>query len=466
MAHQDRWQTTWKPALGLVGWWALLCTFAHHRGVGVYAPLGRTWQLLEPAWLQTDPLGSLWRLHAQPPLYNAVIAAVLALDPTATGAVVHGLLEGLGAVAGLLTWQLALRLGAGPVLAWLAGAVLMTSPGFWLISHWLFYDLPVTVALTGLLVLTPAAVQGRWGAQAGVMAAAVALGWSRSLFHPLWAVGVFALLTVAESPDRRRRSGALAALAVALMALPYAKNWQQFGTPNASSWAGMSLLRTAHAYSSPHTRRELAKAGLLSPAGVVGPFRDLQAYGSAWPTRDCRDPHPALCAARKPTGGPNFNHVAYIGLSRQMVGDAVAIYAAEPSAWLRAQVGSWLAWLRPVGVYPFLRPVRQPIEDVHRAWAQTMLIEVDGAAVVVAFGVFVALAILAVRLWRVGRQVPRGTQFALLSVAAWTVLWVALVGNTLEHGENYRFRAYLDPLFLALCAAAGSAAWGQQRSNP
>ncbi|MBM4342103.1 MAG: hypothetical protein FJ100_01805 [Deltaproteobacteria bacterium] len=464
MTPSERVRTTWLPALGLVALWVALCAFVHHRGVGVFAPLDRTWQLVDVAWLRADPLGTLWRLHAQPPLYNATVAALLAggIDPQ--GWVVHLGLDAMGAVGGLLTWRLALRLGAGPRTAWLAGALLMASPGYWLLAHWLFYDLPVTLLVTALIWLVPTAVQTslrRWMAVAGVV---VALGWLRSLFHPLWAVGLFALAAWCHPTDRRR-IWAAASVAIGLMVLPYAKNLAQFGSPNASSWAGMSLLRTAHAHSSPQVRSALADQGRISRFGAIGPFRELTAYVA--PPLPCRDPHPALCAVHKRSGAPNFNHVAYIDVSRQMAADAIAIYAAEPAAWARALLGSWLAWLRPVGVYPFLRPARQPIDDLHVAWTRFALVELDGAPVVLAFGVLVALAILAARLSRALRAGPHRPELAVLAVAAWTTLWVAAVGNTLEHGENYRFRAYLDPLLLALCASAMSqVAAGRLQNKP
>ncbi len=464
MANQGSGRTAIKTAAGLAAWWGLLCWFAHDRGVGVFAPLDRTWQLLDLHWLHVDPWGCLWRLHAQPPLYNAAIAGILAADLNPTGAVVHALLDSLGLLGGLLTWRLALRFGAGQWSAALAGALLMASPGYWLVAHWLFYDQPVTVSLSILWLATPVAAQGRTAAWITVAASVVALGWLRSLFHPAWAVGVFVLIAWTR-PPLPRRTWVVATLTLGLMTLPYAKNFAQFGTANASTWAGMSLLRTAHAASAPEIRRDLAARGQLSQAGVVGPFRDLHAYVAPTKNHHCPDPHPAVCAPHKLQGGPNFNHADYIALSRQMVHDAFAIYGAEPTAWLRAQLGSWLAWLRPVGVYPFLRPARQPIEDVHTAWAQIVLLEVDGAAVVLTFGVFGALTLVGVRLVRSARRDQHGPEFALLAVSAWTVAWVALVGNTLEHGENYRFRAYLDPLLLAVCASAGSQAWRRLACN-
>jgi hypothetical protein len=40
------------------------------------------------------------------------------------------------------------------------------------------------------------------------------------------------------------------------------------------------------------------------------------------------------------------------------------------------------------------------------------------------------------------------------AVAALTILYVTVVGNTAEVGENFRFQFALDPLVLALCTVA------------
>ena len=450
----------WWPAVaGLTALWWMQWFIAHSQGLQFFAPVAKTWQLLDTEWLRTDPWSSLWHLHAQPPLLNASVAVLLALGLDPAGPAVHAGFEVLSLLTVMATWRLSVVLGARPWLAFAAAALLLASPGYLLIAHWFFYDLPVTGLLVGVALSAQRSIGGsrRWLVALVVQLAL--LGWLRSLFHPLWTL-VLAVLAWRQLglPLRVRHQLTIGLLtATALISVPYAKNALVFGTFQASSWGGMSLLRTANAHIPAAQRQALADQGLVSAASVRGPFRPLVDYGMApgvaAPDRPTQVGS-ALTAANKTDGQPNFNHFAYLDLSRLMMRDAVSLFAHHPSALLRSQLGAWLAWLRPVGGYPFLAPARQPIENWQSLWSRWVLVESDGAPVALALGTAAALAVLLARLWALRRPATDPVERWLLWVIAWTVLWVAVVGNTMEYGENYRFRAYVDPLLLAVLAAA------------
>ena len=64
------------------------------------------WQHIDLRLLASNPLNALWDLHAQPPLWNAILALVVALVGTsgvAVTAAIYGLNLVLTAGAGLLT---------------------------------------------------------------------------------------------------------------------------------------------------------------------------------------------------------------------------------------------------------------------------------------------------------------------------------------------------------------------------
>lgn len=449
----------WLAVAGLTGLWGVQWLLAHNQGLQFFAPVAKTWQLLDNEWLRTEPWLSLWHLHAQPPLLNASVAALLALGLDPAGPAVHAGFEGLSLLTGVATWRLSLILGARPWLAFAAAALLLVSPGYLLIAHWFFYDLPVTGLLVGVALSAQRSIAGsrRWLVALVVQLAL--LGWLRSLFHPLWTLGLAVLAWRQMGlPLRVRHQLTIGlVLATALISVPYAKNALVFGTFQVSSWGGMSLLRTANAHIKAAHRQALADQGLVSTASVRGPFRPLGDYGMS-PVGTTPDPPTAaglaLTAATKTDGQPNFNHFAYLDLSRQMMGDALTLFAHHPSALVHSQLGAWLAWLRPVGGYPFLAPARQPIENWQSLWSRWVLVEIDGAPVALALGTAAALAVLLARLWALRRPATDPVERWLLWVIAWTVLWVAVVGNTMEYGENYRFRAYVDPLLLAVLAAA------------
>jgi hypothetical protein len=107
-----------------------------------------------------------------------------------------------------------------------------------------------------------------------------------------------------------------AAVPVLLVVSLYAKNKVLFGHFAASTWTGMSL---GHLTIDPLPREEaerLVAAGTLSPASAHPAFARARVYQGAY-----FDPPPvtrvrALYWEEKTTGAPNYNHAAYIRISR------------------------------------------------------------------------------------------------------------------------------------------------------
>ncbi|MEM8930502.1 MAG: hypothetical protein AAGE94_04975, partial [Acidobacteriota bacterium] len=69
------------------------------------------WQYLDPEWLRHDLLSSVLHLHAQPPLFNLGLGAVLKLAPDHAAAVFHGLYALIGLVIYGVLYRLLRRVG-------------------------------------------------------------------------------------------------------------------------------------------------------------------------------------------------------------------------------------------------------------------------------------------------------------------------------------------------------------------
>lgn len=434
---------------------------AHALGMTLSCDAGRTWQLLDLPQLRDNLWESLLYQHGQPPAFNLFVGLALKAGAEVDGPALHGLFDAMGLACGLLTWQLALRLGAHPGWAFLAGALLLAAPGFQLYQHWMFYDLPVTLGIVACVLAVHAAAAAPSVLRlTGLCLSVAGLVWLRSVFHLLWAAGLaLAVLLPRDARILPRRQLALA-LGVGLLlgALPFAKNTLIFGRFEASSWAGMSAERLTHQFIPRAERERLSSQGLLDPVSVVGPYRPLAAYPPQPPVPPRWAGIAVLSEPSKCDGQPNFNHAAYLQISRAMQRDALTLIAAHPDAYARAHLSAWLHWLRPASVHPNLaagRQILRPWLDPFNRWA---LLEVAQVHLVIAVGALLALLLL-LRLCtpRSGAAAGLdGPTRAMVRAAAWTALWLTLLGNLLEHGENYRFRAYLDPLFLAVLALAAT----------
>ena len=439
------------PTLLVFAAWALATGTAHHLGLSLHCDAGRTWQLLDTTQLRDNLLQSLWYQHGQPPLYNLLLGIALKLGATVDGLALHVVFDAMGLLAGLLTAQVATALGATRWMAALAGALLVVSPGFALYQHWMFYDLPVTVGiLVVALTLLRAAERPTVPRLAQLAVAVAGLVWLRSVFHLVWVVGM-AVVVLPRSHIPRRRLAMALAVALVVAALPFAKNAVVFGRFESSTWAGMSAERLTHQFIPLAERERMAALGQIDAVSVVGPYRPLLAY-NAQPVDAAKWQGIAvLDQPAKRDGQPNFNHAAYLAISRTMLRDAVTMVRTHPDAYARAHLSAWLHWMRPASVHPNLAQGRQILRPWLELWNRFALVEVVQVHFAVVLGALIGLVLLLQMAF--SAQLPPPQQ-AMVRALAWTALWVTLLGNLLEHGENYRFRAYLDPVFLAVIAAA------------
>jgi len=395
-------------------------------------------QLLDPPLLQHRLLESLWHLHSQPPLWNAITGAALKLSPDRPGAV----LQPVWIAAGLATClAIASILRDLRIPTWLAVGLALavtSTPTFLIYEHWYFYP----HLATALLAVIAAALL-RCGTRPGPALAVglTALGllaMLRSFYHPLYVV-LLALLMVACAPAAfRRRVAAYTMIAVVPSTLLLLKSFVLFHVPATSSWFGCSLHRMFTESIPPAEIRELIDAGELSPISACWEFSPPETYLAVLHVDRGDTGIPALDATGKTRtreNPVNYNHWIYPYASRAYLHDAMHLFAIRPGSFLKSIRWTSHRFLEPLTDDYFVRPMRyrvrrwvEPFETVQRSPAFWVL-------VATVLGTF---AIGVVR----GHDRERLFRTYLLG----TVLWVAAVGILLEYGENNRFRYQIGPL--------------------
>jgi len=451
------------------------------------------WQYIDPALLQDDALRSILLHHAQPPLFNALLALALKLsgagsDLAAATPWLHAFFFGFGLVLTGALFGLLRVLGLGNPAAAAATLLFSLSPASILYEHWLFYTYPTTALLVAsALALHRTLRQGArsWDAVLlfGLLAA---ITLTRSLLHLAWMFS-FVALVVFVSKGKRRRLVLCAALPCLLAFSLYAKNAAVFGIFSSSSWIGMNFSRLATEHVPLPERLELQRAGRISDVSLVPAFSKLDRYPVA--LRNVASPdHPVLRDETKSTGAPNFNHAAYVGISEAYFDDALTLVVLDPGGYL-ARVGhAWLIFMMPPSEYWFLAPNREKIQrweglfdavfyGVASAYGASPVPydRTDRAYLLYRFSALWALLasvgigyglVAGVRETFIqGGDRARGV--CLLYIAG-TALYVAVVGNALELRENNRFRFLVEPFVLALILSAGqrgvarirAASWG------
>jgi hypothetical protein len=417
--------------------------------------VGSAVQDLDPALLREHLLESLWYMHGQPPLWNALLGLALHLFPSHWPQAWHLAVLGLGLLETLALYWLLRELAIGSAASVTISAAFSLTPAVFLYENELFYDYPTLVVLTvttlavARFVRRPTLLRGLV-----VFGGAGALVLSRTLFQVWWLLLLLGVLLVA---CRGHRGVVLAACAVplALVVGIYAKNLVLYGVPSTTSWTGMGVARVAVAALPLEERRRLVTEGKLHSVSLVKPLAPLGDYEAVGIHRHAPTGIPVLDEVSGPQYARNLENKTYIRISRLYWKDDLWIVRHRPGAYLRA-VGRGLgdffasptvAW----GGQGDAARIRR-----YDTWFDRIVNGRVGTGKVGVLVVAAYIVALAFGLTMAARRLRPGADAATVAMAfaALTILYVAVVGNLAEVGENFRFRLLLDPLAIALVAVA------------
>jgi hypothetical protein len=420
------------------------------------------WQYLDPFLLKRRLGESLLHLHGQPPLFNLYLGAALATGHERAVFVASFLAAGLAVYAG--TFLLMRRLSVAPALAFALATWMATSPPFVAYENWLFYSLPVAALLVvAALAFARAVRSGRTRDGLRFLGVLALVCGARSLYHLVYLLAMVGLLALAwRDPRRALLAGAAPVLLVASL---YVKNAALFGHFAASTWTGMNLARLTTDKLDAAEKERLVASGTLSPASLVPAFSRPRAYPRAYfeppPTTRVR----ALLWEEKTTGWANFNHAAFVRVSDDLLHDARWVLLHRPATYLRSVAEAWGVYFRSPGDLRFLGAenidLLRPANDVYDVlffgrWPGR---EGDGRGsprywgLIVGLPLVFAIGVAAAFGRGPGRELDRPARL-LVAFLCFNIAFVALVGNSLELGENNRFRFETDPLSLCLLGLA------------
>lgn len=451
------------------------------------------WQIVPWSVLRDDPLGSVWYLHTQPPLWNLVLGGAAKLSPLSDALTLRGLMVVLALATTWLLFDVLRAFGLRAVTALVLTLAMLLNPE---VLQWVFgptYEL----AITFLLVLTVRTAQrclehrrGRDLVWCSLSITALVL--TRSLYHPLLIVLVVGALAIGM---RRQLTWKplVAACAIPLLLVGgwMVKNEVLFGRATLSSWLGMNLQRSTLPILPADELHAMHDAGELSDIAILGHFGNYDLYKSSMPPCTPTHDHPAVTMPghldHEGTLIPNFNYECFLPIYDKSMSDFWAVATAHPSVWLEGRfVSTKLTFATSTvnGRSPSIlmrgldRLYRLARVDVtaHQngeTWGSPLvgLSEFDFPASLVTAALYVVLLAYGVlvtwrscRRWRrrtsepasgddgdgdgddPHRRVVLGT-IALVALLSWFTIAVGVVA---ELGEQARFRSVCDPLALAI----------------
>jgi hypothetical protein len=430
-------------------------------------------QYIDLDLLRTRLLESAYYAHGNPPLFNLFLGLVVkGFGSSMAGAFfVIYLIFGLGLAYAI--HELLLRLGCERRLALGLTLLFVVSPTAVLYENWLFYPYPTCLLLClGSLLLHRYVARGTPLPGLGFFFVAAAVTLIRSTFHLFWLLALAGLVLVARR-DLWRRTLLIAAVPLMCAAFVYGKNYHHYGTFSTSSWFGMSFAKMVMGQFNRSQIVDLLNEGRISPLAARISFAPLEGYAGLY-----SPPRPTGIAVldrpRKAVGGqPNYNHLAYVGISAEYRRNALALAKDHPGSYLNAVITALGIYFRPASDHAWLHDSRGRDGDgrivtVERAFNLVMFGQLSNLSwfrgerearpsAIAAMGLMLLVGLPLVfgyGVWRLhvgirGCGVSR-PHTALLGFVLLNIAYVTTVSNLFEVGENNRFRFAIDPLIVGL----------------
>jgi hypothetical protein len=285
------------------------------------------WQTLPIESLRGDLLGSVWNLHAQPPLHNLYGGLLAKLFYPHHLEWMHYINIFLGscipAMVGVIVWRVSRNKFWGILAALLYGL----NPSLLLYEAYPLYTLPaaflVTASIFCLAMFCPNRKTG-WLYAFVVLVNLLIL--TRSAYHlAILAVVIPGAVMLADA--KRFRVLAVCLLLSTVSIGWYAKNYSQFGFFGSSSWAGQGLWRITGKDYPQEKKDQLLARGVIEPAAAkvhtFTPPSMYKQYGF-----DKTSDIDVL-------GRDDFNNINIIEISRAYQRSAFGVIRDDPKTYFR-----------------------------------------------------------------------------------------------------------------------------------
>lgn len=363
----------------------------------------------------------------------------------------------LGFVAYFLIYNILININFGKLASFFLSTLFIVTPAVVLYENWLFYTWPIAtlIAFTAyMLLLYEKTSKTKYGIIFFVSIGILCL--TRSMFHIIYLLACIIGILFIRSPSRKKVVSC-GFVVLMLVGSFYLKNYVLFGVPGTSSWVGMNLWKMV----------ECDASEIVMPADsdVVSkpPFSDINKY----PQQYIEVPErfsdiPVLYDKYKSNGAINFNYYGYINVSREYKKGFTYLFSHNFSLYLKNVVKGWGYYCKPSWYYWFLDDNRvklQPIIDFisvakPRFFIERKILGEDATTSDFPYSSYLFIPILLslvcfdflVNVFRTIKKQQCRQPMVFFSFMVLTVLFVAIMGNALEVGENNRFRVQTDIL--------------------
>lgn len=428
------------------------------------------WQILDVELLKNRLLESLFYLHSQPPLFNLFLGLVLKLFPQNAHIAFIAVYQVLGLTLSVSVFILLLELGMSRKAGFIITLLFIVYPPIILYENWLCYTYPVATLLTVSAVFLNRFVKTGTitnGVLFYTLLSCPVL--IRASFHLVW-FALFIVLSFIYLKDLRKRIILASVIPLMAVLLIYGKNYFIFGELNTSSWLGMNLSRMTTDTLAPSGKIWLLNKGVISRISTFSPGSMLEKY-KPFIDEPRKTGIPALDNEIKSTGGQNLNNIAYIDISRQYMKDSLNVIVNYPQIYLGGLKRSYSLYLfRPSSEYFVFNQKRNrtqirafedlyyiillgkvPESKINELTSNRYLRFILGNGFflllwIPTFAIYGLYLLYKCVLRRFGDPAFKLTIIFMIV----NIIYLTLVGNLFEHGENNRFRFVIEPFMIII----------------
>jgi hypothetical protein len=240
----------------------------------------------------------------------------------------------------------------------------------------------------------------------------------------------------------------------------------------------MNLARATTFLLPEEVRSREVEQGKLSPLAMVGPFSGLSAYRIF--------PHPirntgiaVLDQEMKSTGAISVNNLEYVDISRAYLADALYVMIHYPGTYLKGTAHAYYTYFLPVSNYHYLDGNRKHIRGFERIYNlifcgqlmpddagtkdETSEGYVGEPMLMRRWLLVIGLPLLCIYGFLLLRSLPhRGSSSPLaltLLFMLLNILYVTIIGNAVEIGENQRFRFTIESFLVVMVGLFVTFGW-------
>lgn len=414
-------------------------------------------QYLDINILKDDLINGIYFQHSQPPLFNMFLGIILKLFPEKYELIFTIFYYFCGFTTYLLIYKILCLVKFDSWIALCIATIFILTPEAILYENWLFYTWPIATLLTLAayeLLLYEKTLQLRNGVIFLIAIMFVCL--TRSMFHLVY-LTVCIMLILSIHTLNRKKIGIVSIGTLLLVGLIFLKNLAIFGFFGSSSWIGMNLWKIA-----PHGEVSMLIANpKVTNIPVFSPISEYPEKYRKVPIRFSEIS--VLTAEYKMNGKQNFNHYGYISISQEYLKGSLNLISNDFSGYLNNVIKAWVKYSYPTWHYYFLGNNRKTIQGYinvisfvkYRLYIERELFGIKpvdylpiSSLLIIPTALIFIVIFFTINFIKFIRGDVCLQQIVFFSFMVLTILYIAVIGNAIEFGENHRFRVQTDSLFL------------------